>query len=149
MTASFERRAEEWEYQLGLGLFTAAIAEAGLRQALGRHAIAVAEQGLADLNRRAAVDAVQFLSNKFLNREMWAFMQRVVREEYRTRLSYAIGAAFMAERALAFELQSSVNVVRFDYFDPRRDGLLGRPSSPPTSPGSRAPGSARSAANFR
>jgi tetratricopeptide (TPR) repeat protein len=125
MTASFERREEEWQYQLGLGRFNAAIAEAGLGQALGRHAIAVAEQGLAELNRRAAVDAVQFLSNKFLNREMWAFMQRVMREEYRTRLNYAIGAAFMAERALAFELQSSVNVVRFDYFDPRRDGLLG------------------------
>ncbi|HKZ05941.1 MAG TPA: hypothetical protein VJU81_10765 [Methylomirabilota bacterium] len=125
MTASFERREEEWQYQLGLGRFNAAIAEAGLRQALGRHAIAVAEQGLAELNRRAAADAVQFLSNKFLNREMWAFMQRVMREEYRTRLNYAIGAAFMAERALAFELQSPVNVVRFDYFDPRRDGLLG------------------------
>ena len=32
----------------------------------------------------------------------------------------------MAERALAFELQNRLlRVIRFDYFDPTRDGLLG------------------------
>jgi hypothetical protein len=125
MTANFERRAEEWRYQLGLGLFGAAIAETAVHQAVGRYQIALAEQALADLGRRNAADAVQFLSSKFLNREMWVFMQRTMREQYRRRLNYAIGAAYMAERALSFELQREVNMIRFDYYDPRRDGMLG------------------------
>jgi hypothetical protein len=125
MTASFERRNEEWRYQLGLGLYSTVIAEGMVRQAIGRHLIALAEQDLADLGRQSAADVVQFLSAKFMNREMWAWMQRTMREEYRRRLNYAIDAAFIAERALAFELQRAVNIVRFDYFDPRNDGLLG------------------------
>lgn len=125
MTASFERRAEDWRYQRGLALHSAAIAEGMVRQAIGRHLVALAERDLADLGRHSAADVVQFLSAKFMNREMWAWMQRTIREEYRRRLNYAINAAFIAERALAFEQQHAVDIVRFDYFDPRRDGLLG------------------------
>ena len=125
MTANFERRAEEWRYQLGLGLFGAAIAEATVNQAIGRYQIALAERALADLGRKNAADVVQFLSSKFLNREMWVWMQRTTREQYRRRLNYAIGAAYMAERALSFELQRAIDIVRFDYYDPHRDGMLG------------------------
>jgi len=125
MMASYERRAQEWEFQLGMASHSSAIAGHALSQAIGRAAIAREERSIAELQRSLAARGVDFLSNKFLNREMYIWMLRVAREQYRTRLNYAIEASYMAERALALELQQDIDAIRFDYFDPRRDGLLG------------------------
>lgn len=74
-----------------------------------------------------ASTAVQYLGNKFLNAEMWLHLLNTMRDQYQMRLNYALTAAYMAERALAFEIQNPLlRVVRFDYYDQRRDGHAGR-----------------------
>jgi len=97
-----------------------------VQQAQRRFSIAQARQEIAELKRGFALDSVQFLSNKFLNGAMYAWMIKTIREQYRTRLNYSIAASYMTERALAFEIQNTkLDVIRFDYFNPSRDGLLG------------------------
>jgi hypothetical protein len=125
MQAHFERRAEEWSYQAQMSRVDVLIAETNVDQAFQRRDIAAQQQFVAELQLEGAEDALHFLNNKFLNGAMYLWMMKTVREQYRKRLDYAIYAAYMAERALAFELQEPIKVIRFDYFDPRRDGLLG------------------------
>jgi len=126
MQASYERRQQEWEFNKNQNGYNVLIAHENLSQAAKRYEIAGRRQQLAITRRDLAADGVQFLNNKFLNRAMWVWLQRRSREQYLTRLNYANATAFMAERALAFELQNpDLRVVRFDYFDPKRDGLLG------------------------
>jgi hypothetical protein len=126
LQAGFERRAQEWSHELSQAQFGSAIAQQNLIQSALRHSAALQTQQIAALRRDFAANAVQYLGNKFLNAEMWLVLQQVIREQYRMRLNYAITAAYMAERALAFEIQNpSLRVVRFDYYDRRRDGLLG------------------------
>jgi hypothetical protein len=125
MQASFERRDQEWRFQAQMSRFDVAIAETNVDQAFQRREVAAQQQAVAELQRDGAADSLHFLNNKFLNAAMYLWMTKTVREQYRKRLDYAIYAAYMAERALAFELQEPVKVIRFDYFDPRRDGVLG------------------------
>lgn len=126
LQAGFERREAEWAHQLGQNQLAAQIAAQNLLQAGRRYRLALERREIAKMRCNLAADAVQFLSHKFLNGAMWTWMQRVIREQYHVRLNYAIQFAYMAERALAFEVQDqSLKIVRFDYFDPRRDGLLG------------------------
>jgi hypothetical protein len=126
MQAGFERREQEWQFTHEQGLATQASAEVNAQQAALRTTYARRRLDLAGLRRDLATDAVQFLNAKFLNAAMYAWMVRTVREQYKRRLGYAITASYMAERALAFELQNpALRLIRFDYFDPRRDGLLG------------------------
>lgn len=83
-------------------------------QAGRRLAIALQRQNIAGLRRDIANDTVQFLGTKFLSAAMWLALQRAIRDQYRTRLNYAITASFMAERALAFEIPKAANAFDFD-----------------------------------
>ena len=126
LQAGYERREQEWQYSLEQNQYGEAIARENLAQAERRFAIAIRREEIASIRRDFALDAVHFLSHKFLNGAMWVWLQRTIREQYRLRLNYAIATAFMAERALAFEIQNrDLRVIGFDYFDPKRDGLLG------------------------
>jgi hypothetical protein len=126
LQAGYERREQEWQFSLQQNQYGEAIARENLAQAERRFAIAVRREEIAEMRRDFALDAVHFLSHKFLNGAMWVWLQRTIREQYRLRLNYAIATAFMAERALAFEIQNrDLRVIGFDYFDPKRDGLLG------------------------
>lgn len=126
MQASYERRREEWGFNVGRSQAELAIAQQNIMQAVARYGIAQRRYAIAQLERDLAASAVRYLEHKFLNTAMLTWLQRTSRDVYRTRLNYAIAAAFMAERALAFELQNqALRTIRFDYFDPRRDGLLG------------------------
>lgn len=126
MQASFERREQEWQFQKTQSAFNQLAAGVGVEQAFKYAEIAGRRQQIAKLKHEFASDAVQFLNHKFLNREMWIWLQRTIREQYRKRLNYAVEMGYMAERALAFEVQNkTLRIIRFDYFDRRRDGLLG------------------------
>jgi hypothetical protein len=126
MQASFERRKQEWMFNLNQSELGLDVANQNVTQAVVRYEIAQRRYQIAQIQRDLAAGAVRYLEHKFLNRAMLVWLQRTSRAQYRTRLNYAIAASFMAERALAFELQDqSLHAIRFDYFDPRRDGLLG------------------------
>ena len=126
MQAGFQRREQEWRYNLGLNEIGVSIANQSVQQAFARLDIAMRQQQIATMRQESAADVVSFLKHRFLNREMLTWLLRTSREQYRTRLNYAIATSFMAERALAFELMlPQIDAVRFDYFEPQRDGLLG------------------------
>ena len=126
MLAGLERREEEWEAELEQGRWSAEIAQQSAAQAFGRLDLALGRQDLARLARDADVSAVRFLDGAFLNKAMWRWLVQAVRRQYRTRLNYAIAVGYLAESSLGFELQDdSPRIIRFDYFDPRRDGLFG------------------------
>ena len=125
LQASYERREQEWRYQLALSQLGFSLSQQALQQAVVREQIAFQQRQLAELRQEFAADGLNFLANRFLNEALFVWMMQTVREEYRTRLNYSIDAAFMAERALSFELPENHRVIRFDYFDPRRDGMLG------------------------
>ena len=126
MYASYERREQEWKFQHEQGQYGLQIAGEGLSQAAVRLEIAHRRREIAVLKSQFAADAVRFLNHKFMNREMWVWLQRTIGDQYRIRLNYGIAAGYMAERALSFELQnSSLRMIRFNYFNPGRNGLLG------------------------
>ena len=126
MQASYERREEEWKFNEIQSQFSEIVAQINVIQSEKRLTIAKSRQEISLMRRDFSLDSVNFLSNKFMNGAMYAWMIKTIREQYRTRLNYAIAAAYMAERALAFEVQNShLDIIRFDYFNPSKDGLLG------------------------
>lgn len=126
MYASYERREQEWKFQHEQGQYGLQIAAEGLSQAAVRFEIAYRRREIAEIKSQFAADAVRFLSHKFMNSEMWLWLQRTISEQYRIRLNYGLAAGYMAERALAFELQNkSFRMIRLNYFNPGRNGLLG------------------------
>lgn len=126
MQASFERRENQWKYQSAQNEFHVQIAGQNLQQSFKRLEVAIRRHEIALLKHSFAIDALQFLNHRFFNRSMLIWMQRTMRSQYINRLHYAITSGFMAERALAFEMQNpKLRQIRFDYFNPSRDGLLG------------------------
>jgi|GEM_PF-5552279 len=126
MKASNERREQDWQFNELQSTFSAVVASLNVSQSEKRLEIARSRQEITQMRRDFSLDSVNFLSNKFLNGAMYLWMIKTIREQYRIRLDYAITAAFMAERALAFEIQNKrLDIIRFDYFNPSKDGLLG------------------------
>jgi hypothetical protein len=89
--------------------------------------LAVAEQQLAiaAINARFAADIVHFMQTKLFKGERYTWMASIAHENYRILLNYAIAATWMAERALEFERQQAINIVRFDYWRAQEQGLMG------------------------
>ena len=99
---------------------------------------------IAELEARFAAEKVEFLTAEFFNPQLWSFLAREVKRNYRLYLTYGTIAAWLAQRALEFERgaeprrrfansgpdaqSSGLNVVRFDYFQPSQQGLLGADS---------------------
>lgn len=75
------------------------------------------QMALADL--ALARDLLTFQEQRFLNLDFWVEMSRLMQRLLRRYLEMAARAAWLAERALAYELNRSIDLVRFDY-DPRR-----------------------------
>ena len=126
MRASLERQQQDREFQLQQMQFGFSIALESVALTFGRWQVAQLREELAGLRHEFAQDALAFLSNKLLSAAGWLMLMKVSREQYRRRLLYAIEIAYLAERALAFELQNpALKIIRFDYYDARKDGLLG------------------------
>jgi len=125
--ATFERRAREWLYQRDLALKDLAIAGQHIVLADDHVGIVTQERDIAALNGQHADDVVNFLSTKFTNKELYAWMSRTLRRIYREHLNFAVTLARMAQQALSFERQQPVNLIGSgaQYWDAERKGLLG------------------------
>ena len=91
MSASFDRREQEWEFQLALARQDQAIA--GVQQLLAndRYKIVEQEKFIADLTIDQATDSVAYLQNEFTNPELYRWMIQIIGDVYRYFLQQATG----------------------------------------------------------
>jgi hypothetical protein len=108
MYAGFERRKQEWQFQLTLAELDQQIAESNRALAEDRYQIALQEQRIAGMQADNASDAVNFLANKFTSAELYAWMSGIVGGVYRYFLQEAAAMAKLAQTQLAFERQEPV-----------------------------------------
>ncbi|HEX7317647.1 MAG TPA: hypothetical protein VF297_27340 [Pyrinomonadaceae bacterium] len=87
---------------------------------------------IANLNREiAGADAelagalLRFQSVRFLNTEFWSGLANLMKRVMRRYIELGARYAWLAERALAYEQDRSVNIIRFDYFPARFQGVSG------------------------
>jgi len=124
--AAFERRAQEWGYQLDLASKDIDISNQGINIVKTELDIAEKEKSIAELNSQFARDAVEFLTVKqFANADLYRWMKKELRKLYRKQLNMAHASARAAQQALAFELQEPLSIVGYQYGDIRRENLLG------------------------
>jgi hypothetical protein len=102
---------------------------------------ALQQTRIAELEAQFAAEKASFLSTEFFNPQLWSLLAQEVKKNYRTYLTYATTAAWLAQRALEFErgiepaqrfsdsgpegMGSGLGIVRFDYFQHTLQGLLG------------------------
>jgi len=125
--ADYERRREEWQFQLDLSGIDKIIANTQQLLAEDRYQITLQERRISQLSRDNANDVLEFLDNKFTSRELYAWMGSVVSQAYRYFLQQATGMAKLAQRQLAFERQEpELGYILEDYWTYAQPG--GRPA---------------------
>jgi hypothetical protein len=130
LRASFERRKQEWQFQLDLANDDAAIGDQQIVIANDNVNIATAEQSIANLQKNNAQDTVAFLTNEFTNPDLYSFMSGVLGRVYSFFLRQATGMAKLAENQLAFERQETpLGLIQPDYWAPPSDMQSGITSS--------------------
>jgi hypothetical protein len=121
----YERRAEEWKYQVSLAAKELELLER--QRVTSQVRVAVAERELAnhDLQARNATSTKEVMEDKFTNRQLYDWMVGQVSGLYFRAFQLAYDVAKRAERAYRYELgvQES-NFIRFGSWDSLRKGLL-------------------------
>lgn len=107
MSASMERRIQEWTFQRNLAQQDRRISDQQYAIAQDQVRVVGQEQTVATLNASNASDTVAFLSNKFTNTDLYEWMAGVLQGVYRYFLQQATGMARLAAAQLAFERQES------------------------------------------
>jgi hypothetical protein len=124
MTASFERRAAEWNFQKELAGEDINIANIGIDLADDRLKITEKENVIARLRQDHASNVIEFLGNKFTNKELYRWMNTNLKKLYREQLNYAISTSKATQRAFEFERQSTYDFINYDYWDSDKKGIL-------------------------
>lgn len=115
--ASFERRKQEWEYQLSLAVQDEIIGNQQIKLAKDRVRIVGQERAIAVLQNEHAQATLDFLKNKFTSAELYEWMSQVLEDAYAWFLQEATAMAILAQRQLAFERQIDLPpFVRTDYW---------------------------------
>jgi Tc toxin complex TcA C-terminal TcB-binding domain len=132
LRASFERRKQEWQFQLTLAQDDAGIGDQQVTIAQDDVDIAKAEQSISDLEQTNAQDAVEFLANEFTNPDLYSFMSGVLGGVYGYFLRQATGISTLAENQLAFQRQEApLGIIQADYWAPPTDVQSGNTSAAP------------------
>jgi tetratricopeptide (TPR) repeat protein len=105
----------------------AAQAAADKQVTVANQMIDVAKEQLevAQLRLEGAQARLEAFDDEFFTHELWDNLAREIRDIARQYLRWAIGAAFLMERAFEFEFDIEVNRIRFDYEQSELAGLLG------------------------
>ncbi|MEV5539729.1 hypothetical protein AB0L13_23000 [Saccharopolyspora shandongensis] len=102
----------------------AGVAEAEAKAAARMTEVAIAQRDLADLRAEQAHAQLEFFDDEEFTPELWANLAQAQRELSRRYLDWAIGAAFLMERAYEFQYDRPVRRIRFDYERSELHGLL-------------------------
>lgn len=131
MRASYERRQQEWEFQLDLATQDVLIGQEQVTIATDQQSIAQQDQTIAQLQSDHAAAIARFLQKKFTNADLYAWMSDVLAGVYRFFLQEATATAQLAAAQLAFERQEPLMpYIRTDYWDVATEGTLVVTSSP-------------------
>lgn len=87
--------------------------------------IAGYQRSLAEADIALARDLLTFEERRYLGLEFWSELARLMLRLLRRYLELAARTAWLAERALAYELDREIHVVRFDYFPEALQGVTG------------------------
>jgi Tc toxin complex TcA C-terminal TcB-binding domain/PA14 domain len=101
--AGYERRKQEWQFQRDLSGKDQLIVNQQAQIARDHTQVVVQEGQIAGIQAQNAEAAIQFLSNKFTNEELYAWMSGVLEGVYRFFLQQAASLARLAASQLAFE----------------------------------------------
>lgn len=122
--ASFERRGEDWKNQFDLAGFDSQIADIQVNLANDRLAIARQELEISLLQLSHAHEELRFLRTKITNDVLYDWMVRVLLRDYRVLMQIAVCVARMAQRALEFERQETVQIITGDYWNIAQGALI-------------------------
>lgn len=126
LTAAFERRKQEWEYQRTLAQHDVTIGKQQVKLAEDRKRIVGQERQIAVLQNEHARATLDFLRNKFTSAELYEWMSQVLEDAYSWFLQEATAMALLAERQLAFERQVDMPpFIKTDYWLVGGGGSLG------------------------
>ncbi|KAL5371407.1 hypothetical protein DPSP01_014279 [Paraphaeosphaeria sporulosa] len=84
--------------------------------------IAKLNQAIAAADADMANNLAYFTENRFLNAEFWSYLIVLFRRIMQQYMDLAARTGWLAERALAYELDTSMGEVRFNYYNARRRG---------------------------
>jgi hypothetical protein len=125
--ASWERRAQEWEFARALALQDTAIGDQQIRNAQDHVRVANQERQIARIQSEHAEEVVDFLATKFTNTDLYDFMADVLQGVYSFFLQQATAMAQLAYDQLAFERQEEPPpFIRADYWEAPSEGALGQ-----------------------
>ncbi|MBD2337369.1 hypothetical protein H6G64_10245 [Calothrix sp. FACHB-156] len=130
--ASIEIRRKEWELQQSLANQDIAIGDAQIMIADDRVEIVTQEKVIEELKTSNAKDAIEFLTNKFTDNELFDWMSDILEEVYRFFLQQATSIAKLAENQLAFERQEvPPTYIQSDYWNvPSENAVSSTPNTP-------------------
>lgn len=103
--ASNQRRQQEWEFQKGLASKDVGIAKQQKVIAQAQMKVVSQEHKIADIQHQQASDTLEFLQNKFTNRELYVYMSKIAGDVFLYFLTRATAMAKLAQTQLAFERQ--------------------------------------------
>lgn len=125
LTAGHERRWDDWKLQERLA--QKEITQLNQQIAVARIRLDIAEKELANHERQIehAAEVLEFLEDKFTNRDLYSWMVSQLSRTYNQVYKLAYEAARTAERTFEFELGTTgAGFIQFDYVDSLRQGLL-------------------------
>ena len=104
---------------------TLALAEGGVVARKHEVTIANLQASIASADISLAQDLLAFHTARLLNSEFWASIALVLKRVLRRYLDLGAWAAWLAERALAFEQDRHIRLIRMDYLAPQLQGVTG------------------------
>jgi hypothetical protein len=116
--ASYERRAQEWDFQRTLAQQDVRVGGQQVTIAGDQVRLAGQERVIAQMQADNAKGTLDFLTNKFTNAELYDWMSNVLGQVYSFFLQQATAMARLAENQLAFERQMTPPAfIRANYWD--------------------------------
>ena len=132
--ASFERRVQEWSLQKALADQDVRIGEQQIQLANDRIRIVDQERVIEQMKADHAKEVLDFLTNKFTNKDLYDWMSGILERVYSFFLQQATSMARLAAGQLAFERQETpAGYIQEDYWEGPSE------QSNSSSPGAKAP----------
>ncbi|MCB0567471.1 MAG: hypothetical protein H6573_32410 [Lewinellaceae bacterium] len=88
-------------------------------------AIAQLQKAVAELEALTTQEILRFTKLKFLNIDTWITLAGYMKAAMKRYINIGTMIGWMAERALSYEQNRDLRIIRLNYFNPRRQGLLG------------------------